>query len=140
MFTDSDDATLGAVIAQVADEAAGVDFGDDGNATFGKEVFGLILGAPIADDGRDFADDEAFDVRTARFAVALIRAVVADLRVGENDDLACVGRVCEDFLVARDGGIENNFAGTLCGRTKTDPLEDRAVFQGEDCLLQPIGS
>jgi hypothetical protein len=140
MFANGDDAALGAVIAKVTDQAAGIDFGDDGDAAFRKEVFGFIVGAPIADDGRDFADHEPFDIWAAGFTVGLICAVVADLRIGENDDLAAIGRVGEDFLIAGDGGIENNFAGALSGRSKTDAFEDDAVFQDENCLLQPIDS
>ena len=63
-------------------------------------------------------------------------AVVADLRVGEDDDLAGVGGIGEDFLVAGEGGIEDDFAGAFGGRTKTPALEDRSVFQGEDCRIQ----
>ena len=33
-------------------------------------------------------------------------------------------------------GIEDNFAGTFGGRTKTPALEDGSVFQGQDCRIQ----
>ena len=59
--------------------------------------------------------------------------------LGENDDLAAIGRIGEYFLITGDGGVENDLTGTLYGRTKTDPLEDCTVFQGENCLLQPNG-
>ena len=75
-------------------------------------------------------------MRLGGFVVAFIRAVVADLRIGENHDLAGIGRIGEDFLIARDGGIENHLTRPLDGRTKTTALEDRAVFQGEDCWVQ----
>jgi hypothetical protein len=58
------------------------------------------------------------------------------LGIGKNDDLAGVGRVGEDFLIARDGGIENHLSRPLDGRTKTTALEDRTVFQGEHCWVQ----
>ena len=38
-------------------------------------------------------------------------AVVADVRVGEGDDLAGVGRVGDDLLVARQHGVEHDLAG-----------------------------
>ena len=63
-------------------------------------------------------------------------AVVADLRVGEDDDLAGIRRVGEDFLIAGERGIEDDFAGSFGGRTKTPALEDRSVFQGEDGSFQ----
>ena len=95
-----------------------------------------FVGAPVARERRELAHHQAFDVRLGGFVVALIRAVVADLRIGEDDDLAGVGGVGEDFLIAGDGGIEDHFAGAFDGRTKTTALEDRAVFQGEDCWVQ----
>ena len=67
------------------------------------------------------------------FIVAIIRPVVAYLRIGEHYDLARIRRIREDFLIARDGGIEYHLTRPLDGRTKTTALEDRAVFQGEDC-------
>ena len=74
------------------------------------------------------------------FAVGLIGTVVADLRVGKDDDLAAIGRIGENFLIAGNGGIKDNLARALDGRTKTDSLEDCTVLQGENCLLQRIGS
>jgi len=59
--------------------------------------------------------------------------VSADLRIGEDDDLAGIRGIGEDFLIACDGGIEYHLARPLDGRTKTTALEDRTVFQGEDC-------
>jgi hypothetical protein len=50
--------------------------------------------------------------------------------------LTAVGRIGEDFLIAGDSGIENDFAGALDGRTNAGTLEDRSVLQGENCLLQ----
>ena len=111
-----------------------------GMPCFGQEIVGLVVRAPVAGDRRKFADDQPFDVRLAGFVIVGIGAVVADLRVGEDDDLAGIGRIGEDFLIAGDGGIENDFAGAFRGRTKTPALEDGSVFQGENCLLQLSGS
>jgi hypothetical protein len=43
------------------------------------------------------------------------------------------------LLVARDGGVENNFPGALGARTNAPALEDRAVFQGQHCNVQSGG-
>ncbi len=44
---------------------------------------------------------------------------VADLRVGEDDDLAGVGRVGKYFLVSGEGGFEDDLSGPFGGATKT---------------------
>jgi hypothetical protein len=58
------------------------------------------------------------------------------LRIRQNDNLARVRRVSEDFLIAGDGRVEDNFTGPFDRRTKTLALEDGAVFQGEDCRVR----
>ena len=120
----------------MADQAAGVDFGDHGDAAVGEERLRGFVGAPVARKRGEFAHDQTFDMRLRGFVIAFVGAVVADLRIGEDDDLAGIRGIGEDFLIARDGGIENHLAGAFDGRTKTTALEDRTVFQGEDCWVQ----
>jgi hypothetical protein len=104
------DAAHDAVGAQMADQGAGVDFGQHGNGIALHVLVGDLLGAPVGADGREFADDQALDVGLCRFVVCLVGAVVADLGVGENDDLAGIGGIGGDFLVSGKRSIENNFA------------------------------
>ncbi len=99
-------------------------------------MFGLLIRAPIAGDGRDLADDQSFYIRTGGLAIRLVGAIVADLRIGEDDDLAAIGRIGENFLIAGDGGVEDHLACALDRRTKTGALEDRSIFQDENRLLQ----
>ena len=67
-----------------------------------RKRVGFLVGAPVAGDAGELAYDEAFDVRLARLRYRRAGAVIADLRVGENDDLAGIGGIGEDFLVAGD--------------------------------------
>ena len=120
----------------MADQRARIDLGDDGDAVVGRGTARPFVRAPVAGDGGELAHDQAFDIGLGGFVVVSVGAVVADLRVGEDDDLAGIGRIGEDFLIAGDGGIEDDFAGAFGGRTKTPALEDRSVFQGEDCGFQ----
>jgi hypothetical protein len=56
------------------------------------------------------------------------------LRIGEDYDLAGVGRVGENFLVSGDGSIENNFAVAFTLGAVAFASEDSPVFQSKDCL------
>ena len=103
-------------------------------------MLGLVIGAPIAGNGRHLTNDETFDVRTTCFGINLGGAVVADLRIGQDNNLAAVGRVGEDLLVSGDGCVKDHFTGALNGRTKASALEDGSIFQDQDCLLQRLGS
>ena len=122
--------------AQVAHQGAGIDIADDGDAGAGEKGIGRRVAAPVAGDGGKLADHQAFDVGPAGFVVLGAGSVVADLGIGQDDDLARIGRIREDFLVSGEGRIEDNFTGPLGGRTKAPALEDGPVFQGEDCRVQ----
>ncbi|MPM46126.1 hypothetical protein SDC9_92824 [bioreactor metagenome] len=48
---------------------------------------------------RQFMHDHPFQARMHAFKVIFVDAVVADQRIRESDDLACVGRIGQSFLV-----------------------------------------
>ncbi len=90
--------------------------------------------------GRKLPHHQTFDEGFARFAIEMVRAIVADLRVGEDDDLAGIRGIRKDLLITRDRRIENNFSVPVCLRTKASALEDGSVLQGEDCFVQFLES
>ena len=128
------DAAHHAVGAQVAHECAGVDLGEHGNLVALEVFLGDFLGTPVRADARELADNQALDVRAGGFVVVGVGAVIADLGVGENYDLSSVGRVGENFLIAGDGSIKNDFAVTFAFGAEAFAVEDASVFQRKDCL------
>ena len=84
-------------------EAAGVDPGDARHAVPAQHGVEAGLGPMVAVAPGERADDDAATERAARFEVGGVDAVVADVRVGEGDDLAGVGGVGDDLLVAASG-------------------------------------
>jgi hypothetical protein len=48
-----------------------------------------------------------------RLVVVGVGAVVADFRVRQDNDLPGIRRIGENFLIAGNGGIKNDFAVTL---------------------------
>src|ERR1039458_5948866 len=113
----------------MADQRARVDIGEDGNLVLLHKLVGDLLRAPVGTDFRKLADDQTFDVGAVRLVVVGVGAVVADFRIGENDDLASVGRVGENCLVAGDGSVENDFAGALAFGAVAFASEDSTVFE-----------
>src|SRR5260370_22010856 len=59
-------------------------------------------------------------------------AEVADVRVGEADDLPGVTGVGEDFLVAGEAGVENDFSAAARGSACGPPVKDAPVLERED--------
>ena len=101
-----------AVVAQVAGEAAGVDPGDArARRARASRSSSERSAAPVARAAREVAHDHARAERAAALVVGRVDAVVADVRVGEGDDLPRVRRVGDDLLVARQRGVEHDLAG-----------------------------
>ena len=75
----------------------------------------------------------AHDHRARPDALGLHRlgadAVVADVRVGERDDLVREARVGDGLLVARHAGREDDLAGGRVRRAAGDAVEARAVLE-----------
>jgi len=67
--------------AQVADQRASIETGNNGDAGLGEEGAGFDIGAPVTRDGGKLADHQALDVGTGGFVVVTTGSVVADLRL-----------------------------------------------------------
>jgi hypothetical protein len=74
-----------------------------------QEALQRLGGAPVRMQQRQVADDESRRVYRARLEILGRGAGVADVRIGEGDDLPAVGGIGEDLLIARHRRIENYF-------------------------------
>ncbi len=107
-----DAASLRALLPQNPRELARVDVGNRDDLAALEKVGERFVSAPIARDDRQIADDETGGVDLGRLEILGRGAGVTDVRTGQCNDLTGIGRVGENFLVARQCGIENDFA---CG-------------------------
>jgi hypothetical protein len=132
-------------IANVADERARIDIPDGGNFVAIQIELGRFRGAPVRRDLRKFADDQRFDVRAGRFFIVKIGADIADVRIGEANDLPGVAGVGENFLITGEAGIENDFAAAARDGASRTAVKYAPVFQSESggsvlnfvqCVLQ----
>ena len=101
----------GARIADVAGEAAGVDAGDARNAVTAQEVVQAAGCPPVAVAAGQVAHDHAPAVGPRRLRVGVVGAVVADVGIGEGDDLTRVGRVRDHLLVPAHHRVEDDLSG-----------------------------
>jgi len=67
-----------------------------------------------------------------RLDVLLVGADIADMREGKGDDLAGVGGVGQNLLVAGHGGVEADLAAGLSGRADADAFDHGAVGKDEE--------
>ncbi len=123
-----------AAVAQVANKCAGVDFGEDWNCVALHIFVGDLFGAPVGTDGGEFANDQALNEGTRGLVVRAIGAVVADLWVGEDDDLASVGGIGGNFLITGERGVKNDFTLAFAQVSMAVAAEDAPVFERENGL------
>ena len=74
-------------------------------------ILQATLAAPVTRDKRQISNDQAAGVNARRLFVFIIDPGVADMRIGQRDQLLAIGRVSKDFLVTGHRSVENNFAG-----------------------------
>ena len=86
--------------AQMPHQGACVDLRDHRNLEALQILIGNLLRAPVRRDGRKLARHQPFDVGLVGFVVAVVGAVIPDLRIRQNDDLPRIGWIGENFLVA----------------------------------------
>ena len=129
--TGHDAAGLRAVVAQDARQLARIQAGDADDAMPREAGRQTLLTAPIAGQPRYVTYDQPGRVHGSGLGIGCVAAGIADVRIGQGDDLPGVGRIAEYLLVAGDGGVEHHLAHGLAGRANADALEDRAVFEGQ---------
>src|SRR6266704_2751793 len=91
--------------------------------------------SPVRGLARHPAGDEAGHLGRVRLLVAVVDAVVAQLGDGERDQLAHVGRVGEDLLVAGVAGVEDHLALRLALGAAGEALERLAAGERQRGLL-----
>ena len=110
--TGQDCTALRAFFTQQGGQAAGIDVGD-GDGFVAYQIVVQAFGcAEVAVQERQVADNQTGGVNAATFFVFGVGAGVADVWVGEGNDLFAVGRVGQDFLIAGHGSVEHDFAGS----------------------------
>ena len=129
-----DDPLLRSGAAENPHEATGVDALDADHAVPGEPGEEGLVAAPVARLATHAPGDESGHLRHGRLLVAVVDAVVAELRDGEGDDLSRVGRVGEDLLVAGVAGVEDHLAGRLSSGAASRAFEDVARCEGQDRL------
>src|SRR3989449_4442068 len=124
------------MIAQMPDQRSRFDFRQNWNLELFEIFFRDLLRAPVGADSRELANDQTFNIGPRGFVVFRIGAVISDFRIGENNNLAAVRRIGENFLIPGDGSMKNALAVTFAFGAVAFAAEDAPVFQRKDSLHQ----
>src|SRR5208282_4466713 len=116
----------------MAHERARVHVPDDRDVPALQILLRGFAGAPVGRNGGELADDEGLDVGVRGLFIEAVGADVADVGIGEADDLAGVTRIGEDFLVAGERSIENDFAAAARAGAGKAALKYAPVFERQN--------
>ncbi|OPZ06765.1 MAG: hypothetical protein BWZ09_00132 [Alphaproteobacteria bacterium ADurb.BinA305] len=137
-----DAAVLRTLLAQDARQAAGVDLGDADDAVLVQVVRQRHRGAPLVAVSGGAAHDQPGGMHGGRFDVVVVAAGVADVRIGQGDDLAAIARVGQDFLIPRHRGVEHHLADRAANRADTLAVEDGSIGErkkgGRECTHEKL--
>lgn len=89
-------------------------------------------GSPVGSQRREFPHHERFDERTLRFLIIRIRAYIPDVRVGETNNLAGITGIAENFLIAGETRIKNDFPAAPCDGAGGAPAKNSSVLEREN--------
>ena len=104
-----DAAGLRPLVAQQPGELAGVDIGDRHHLAAKQEALQRLGGTPVRMQQRQVANHEPRGISRAGLEIFRRRAGVADMRIGQGNDLSAVRGIGEDLLVPGHRRIENYF-------------------------------
>ena len=125
-------AALCASAAQMPRQAPGVHIGHGHRALLAEvRVQGERL-PKVGRSDRQVSNDESGSMDAAGLDVFGVDPVIADVGVGQRDDLAPVTRIGQDFLIAGERGVEHHLASGRSDGANRDAPKDGTVRECEN--------
>jgi hypothetical protein len=96
-------------------------------------------GVPVRSNLGKIADNQRFDVGLVPLHHRDSRRL-SDVRISQTNNLPGVTWISENFLIAGEAGIENNFAAAARDRASRAAIKYAPVLQRENCgSMQNLG-
>jgi hypothetical protein len=101
---------------------------------------GSLRRTPVRRNLRKFAHHQRLDVRLAGLFIVEVSADIADMRIGQTNDLTGVTGVGENFLISGKAGIENDFAAPARDGARRTAIKYAPVLERQSCgTMQNFG-
>lgn len=88
--------------------------------------------APVGRNLTGLSNDQSSWLNPIRLKVVIVDPVIANERVSEQDNLACITGIGQDLLIARHPSVEDDLPNRRARCAKRLTLEDRAVAQEKE--------
>ena len=114
LYLAGNDATgLGALLPEDAGQLAGIDTRDSLQIPAPQEFLERHFRPPVAFQQGQITNHKTSCENLLTLKVSTVRAGITDMGVCQCNDLTSVGRVSENLLIARHGGIKNYLTNSL---------------------------
>src|SRR5690606_9130875 len=120
---------------QQTGEPAGVDIGNGHNIVALQEIVEILFITPVAGHQREVPNDQPSRPDRIGLVVLGVSTGIADVRIGQRDDLSRVGRISENFLIPGHGCVENHRSTGNTLRSDGAASEYTAIFQCQYCSI-----
>jgi len=111
-------------------ERPGIDTFDAGNSASYEDLLQCALGTPIAWGTASLLDHYTSSLDGTRFRILIVHTAIAHVGDGEDHQLASVGGVGEDLLIAREARVEYHLPHHRARMAEGPSLEYGPVGQG----------
>ena len=93
---------------------------------------GRLGRTPIRRKLGEFTNDQRLNIGTGGFFIVEIGADIANVGIGQANNLTRITGISENFLITGKAGIENDFAATAGDGTGRAAVKDAPVFEREN--------
>jgi len=124
---------LGAFFPQDASQFTRINFSNRRNATAAQKLGKRQFVTPVTFHQRQIANDQSSGKNLAAFEILAVGSGIADMRVCQGDDLAGIGRISKNFLIARHGSIEHHFTNGAAFGAYRNAVKKGAVLESQQC-------
>jgi len=92
---------------------------------------GRLGRTPIRRKLGEFTNDQRLNIGTGGFFIVEIGADIANVGIGQANNLTRITGISENFLITGKAGIENDFAATARDSAGSAAVKDAPVFERE---------
>ena len=117
----------------MACQLARVDAADRHCFRFNQVIAQALRTSEVGRNQWQILDDETRNIDLAGFHVLRIDAVIANVWIGEGDDLLAVGRVSQNLLISSHCRIKNHFSRFKHWRTDGYTFKNSTIDERKYC-------
>jgi hypothetical protein len=123
-------------VSQPLDQGSGINPAQSRNPAFFQQAVQGFSGRVMGREASVFGDDIASYPGAVGLKIIRVDTVVADQRVGLNQNLAVVGGVGDGFHITHHPRVKNDFPPGFSAGSESSALKDRSIFEDQHSVFR----